>query len=133
VAESNREIMERAYEHFEAGGGLTPGLAGPGFVWDMTNFAGWPEQPRYEGAGGAERFLADWAAAFDDWRIELESLYEQGEMVVAVLRQHGRAKSTGLTVEMTFAQLWTMRDGQYLRMEMYSDTAEALAAAGVRP
>jgi ketosteroid isomerase-like protein len=131
VAASNIEIIERAYESFKAGGGGTPGLRSPGFVWDMTNFAGWPEQPLYEGPDGAERFLAEWIDAWDDWRLEVESLHESGEKVVALMRQHGRSKTTGLPVDMSFAQVWTIRDGTYVRMEMYSDTARALAEAGI--
>jgi len=131
VGESNVEIMERAYERFKATGALKLALADPGFVWDMTNFAGWPEQLLYEGSDGGERFLAEWTAAWDDWQLELDSIHEAGEKVVAVLRQRGRSKSTGLEVDMAFAQVWTMRGGRYARMEMYSDPERALADAGV--
>jgi ketosteroid isomerase-like protein len=48
-----------------------------------------------------------------------------------VLRQHGISKATGLPVEMTFGQVWTVRDGRESRIEMYADPAEALAAAGL--
>jgi ketosteroid isomerase-like protein len=33
---------------------------------------------------------------------------------------------------MRFAQVWTFRDGLIARMEMYSERAEALEAAGLR-
>ena len=36
-----------------------------------------------------------------------------------------------MPVEMSFAQVWTLRDGKQARMEMYSDRDEALAAAGL--
>jgi ketosteroid isomerase-like protein len=32
---------------------------------------------------------------------------------------------------MSFAQVWTVRDGRQARMDMYSDRAEALEAAGL--
>jgi ketosteroid isomerase-like protein len=32
---------------------------------------------------------------------------------------------------MSFAMVWTMRDGKLARTEMYSDRNEALAAAGL--
>ena len=37
-----------------------------------------------------------------------------------------------MPVEMSFAQVFTFRDGKRARMEMYSDRNEALEAAGLR-
>ncbi len=128
---SNVEILRAAYERFKGLGAPDASLVGPGFVWDMTNMAGWPEQPFYEGRAGMLRFLSDWTSAWEDWGLEVESLHEAGEKVVAILRQHGRSKATGLDVSMVFAQVWTFRDGSYLRMDMYSDTERALVQAGV--
>ncbi|HEY7836158.1 MAG TPA: nuclear transport factor 2 family protein [Solirubrobacteraceae bacterium] len=133
MSESNVELMRRAYERFKAHGTPNPELAAPGFVWDMTNMVGWPEQQTYEGQDGMLRFLAQWTEPFDDWGLEVESLHESGDKVVALLRQHGRSKMTGLAVDMSFAQVWTFREGRYARMDMYSDTEKALADAGVGP
>jgi hypothetical protein len=73
------------------------------------------------------RFLADWVGAWDDWELNLEELLEAGDQVVAMLRQRGRAKSTGLPVDMHFSQVWTIRDGKQLRMQLYASPEEALA------
>ena len=44
--------------------------------------------------------------------------------------QRGRSNE-GVLVEMSFAQVWTIRDGKQARMEMYSDRREALVAVGL--
>jgi hypothetical protein len=49
------------------------------------------------------------------------------------MRQHGRSKSSGVEVEMHFAQIWTLKGGRYTRMQMYASAAEALEAAGLAP
>jgi ketosteroid isomerase-like protein len=36
-----------------------------------------------------------------------------------------------MVVEMSFGQLWTLRDGKETRMEMYADASEAMRAAGL--
>ena len=36
-----------------------------------------------------------------------------------------------MPVEMSFAQVWTFRDGKQARTEVYSERAEALEAAGL--
>jgi ketosteroid isomerase-like protein len=50
---------------------------------------------------------------------------------VAIVRQSGRSKTTGLPVDMRFAQLWTLSDGKQTRMRMYADPEAALGAAGL--
>jgi ketosteroid isomerase-like protein len=80
---------------------------------------------------GARAFLADWVEAWEDWELEIEELLDAGDKVVAIMHQHGRAKATGLPVDMDLAQVWTIRDGKEVRMEMYANPEEALEAAGL--
>jgi ketosteroid isomerase-like protein len=132
MSQANVEVIRRGYEHFRACGEMDEEITAHDFVWDMSTFRGWPEQPTYEGVEGARAFLRDWTEAWDDWKLELVELHDAGERVVAVMRQQGRAKATGLNVDMTFAQVWTVRDGMQARMEMYADPVEAFEATGLR-
>ncbi len=133
MSQENVEVVRRAFEDFAATGMFDPEVVTPDFVWDMSHFHGWPEKQRYEGAAGAATFLAEWTAAWDDWQLHLDELLDAGELVVTLLHQHGRSKTTQMPVDMSFAMVWTVRDGKEARMEMYSDPAEALAAAGLGP
>ena len=119
------------YERFAATGEFVADLATNDFVWSMSNFRGWPEQQTYEGAEEVRGFLEDWVGAWDDWELEVDELLDAGDKVVALVRQHGRSKAAGMPVEMSFAQVWTVRDGKQTRMDMYSDREEALEAAGL--
>lgn len=129
MSQENVELVREGLEQFRATGGFE--AMTPDFVWDMSNFLGWPEQPLYEGVEGARRFLEDWTAAWDDWELETETLHDAGERVVAVMRQRGRSVTTGMPVDMRFAQVWTLRGGAWTRMEMYADPDEALKAVGL--
>jgi ketosteroid isomerase-like protein len=131
MSEENVEIVREGYERFVAKGELAPDLATEDFVWDMSNFHGWPEQQVYEGAEGAGAFLRAWMEAWEDWELEVEGLRDSGDKVVALVRQRGTSKAAGMPVEMSFAQVWTLRDGKEARMDMYSDPSEALEAAGL--
>ena len=75
--------------------------------------------------------MRDWLEAWDEWEIRVEELRDAGDKVVAILRQRGRAKTTGLEVDMHLAQVFTMRDGKQVRMEMYADPTAGLEAAGL--
>lgn len=124
------EIIRSAYKRFASTGVLAN--ITPDFVWDMSNFHDWPEQQVYEGAEGARTFLTAWTGAWDDWALEIDAVHDAGDRVVVHLRQRGRSKAAGMPVEMSFAQVWTLRDGRGARMDMYSDPDEALEAVGLR-
>jgi ketosteroid isomerase-like protein len=131
MSERNVEIVRRGFEHFRRTGDFLEEVIAPGFVWDMSTFRGWPEQKTYEGIEGAREFVRTWLDAWDEWELDLEGLHDAGDRVVAILRQHGRSKSTGLEVDMTFAQVFTIEGGRQTRMQMYADPEEALEAAGL--
>jgi ketosteroid isomerase-like protein len=132
MSQKNVDIIRRALEHFQAEGDFLTDATAPDFVWDMTAFHGWPEQRVYKGLKETRRFIREWTEPFDDWQIEVEAIHDAGdEQVLVILRQHARSKSTGLPVDMTLAQVYTILDGRQTRMEMYSDPAEALQAVGL--
>jgi ketosteroid isomerase-like protein len=131
VSQENVDIVRKGYERFLVTREFVADLSTDDFVWDMSNFHGWPEQQVYEGAEGVNAFMSAWMEAWDDWELEVEALLDGGERVVALVHQRGRSKGAGMPVEMSFAQVFTFRDGKQSRMEMYSDRDEALASAGL--
>jgi ketosteroid isomerase-like protein len=133
MSRENVEIVRRGYDYFRSTGEPASHEMSPDFVWDMSTFAGWPEKQVYEGPDGAREFLTAWVSAWEDWELESIELIDAGERVVAIQRQRGKAKESGITVDMVFAQVWTARDGRLVRMEMYADPAEALEAVGHEP
>lgn len=127
MSQENVEIIRRGYERWKATGEVR---AHPDFVWDVSKL-GWPEQQIYSGAEGANQFNAEWAEAWDDWELEAENYFDAGERVVVIVNQRGRSKATGIPVDMRFAQVWTLRDGQGIRMQMYASPEEAIRAVGL--
>jgi ketosteroid isomerase-like protein len=104
----------------------------PDFIWDMSNFRGWPDQAEYRGPQGFNEFITNWLEAWDDWEQEVEDLIDTpGDEVVAVEQQRGIPKSGGPPVTMRFANVWTIRDGSAVRVRCYADVAEALDAVGL--
>ena len=78
------------------------------------------------------QFMAEWADARDDWEMEADDYIDAGERVVVILTQRGRSKATGIPVEMRFAQVWTLRDGHGVSMQLYASVEEALETVGLR-
>jgi len=127
MSQENVEVIRGGYEHFAVTGRV---LAVPDLVWDVSKL-GWPEQQIYSGPEGADQFMADWADAWDDWELEVEDYVDAGARVVVIVNQRGRSKGSGVPVDMRFAQVWTLRDGAGIRMQMYASVDEALEAAGL--
>jgi ketosteroid isomerase-like protein len=132
MSQDNVRAFRRGFEEFTETHAYRPETFHPEFVWDMSTFRGWPEQQTYAGFAGAQAFLAEWLEAFDDWAIEPEEYIEAGrDRIVVILRQRGRSKASGATIEMHFGQVWTVKDGLSIRMQMYASPAEALEAVGL--
>jgi len=56
-----------------------------------------------------------------------------GSLAAASARHPWRTLGAWTVVAvLAFAQVWTLRDGKQIRMEMYSNPEEALEAAGLR-
>ena len=53
MSRENVDVVRQGYERFAATGQIDPDIASPDFVWDMSNFHGWPEQQTYQGERGA--------------------------------------------------------------------------------
>ena len=83
---------------------------------------------------GREQVIAavrDYAAAFEDWRIEPEELLEAGNRVVAVVRDGGRLKGTDDTVFNRFTHVWTFSGNRVARWKTFTDHRQALEAVGL--
>jgi ketosteroid isomerase-like protein len=138
MSQENVEIAKRGYaavNHAYKTGDLT-GLKQhfeenltPDFV--MRTGGSWPEPGEWHGAEGLLQFTANQMDALSDMRIEAEDFVDAGDVLVVPLRLGGRAKHTGIEVELPAAHVWTVRAGKAARLETYADKAAALEAVGL--
>jgi ketosteroid isomerase-like protein len=78
-------------------------------------------------------YVQDWLGTFDDFRWEPVDLIDAGEdKVIAVTRISGRAKLSGVETDLTYAALYTIRDGKIARGREYWTKEQALEAAGLK-
>ena len=130
MSHENVEVIRDILERYAARRELVAEVTDD-FVVDMSNFHGWPEQQVYPGLDGARAFLTAWMDAWEDWDHEVEALHDAGDRVVSLVYQRLTSKRVGTPVEMSFAHVFTLRDGKLARVELYSDRDEALAVAGL--
>jgi ketosteroid isomerase-like protein len=80
---------------------------------------------REEFVRGANRWNEEW----DAFRYLVEDVSDLGEQVLMRVRLSGRAKASGIELDMTAFHLWAFRDGLPWRCETFFDREAALEAA----
>lgn len=89
-----------------------------------------PDPEAYTGRDAFIDNLAKLEASFDELRMEPLEIVDLGERIVVVVSLRGRGRGSSAPVEMTFTQLWSLRDGKAVSLQDYATKAEALEAAG---
>jgi ketosteroid isomerase-like protein len=90
------------------------------------------EPDTYLGPEGIRRYFQSFQDAMDEIRFEPERLWDAGDSVVVSLRVTAKGRQTAIAVEQRSAGVWTIRDGQIIRVRSYASLAAALQAVGLR-
>jgi ketosteroid isomerase-like protein len=131
-AEATLEAARRAYAAFLRG---EVALTAPVFDLEFT-FEPDPAAPTagtYRGGDEAQRASERWREPFDDFAWEPSSVELGPDTVLIAGEMSGRGSASGVEVAMTEYHVWTLRDGRALRLQMFFDRGDALAAAGINP
>jgi ketosteroid isomerase-like protein len=133
MSRENVEIVRAAWEAWERGDAEAIfEFYDPAIVWDQTHYGAGGPSGTYDGHDGVKRFFREWLAPFESYYAHPEEFIDAGEVVVVRLRQGGRGKQSGVEVEMPpYWQVYRLRDGLAMRIEVYSDEKEARTAAGL--
>ena len=98
-----------------------------GFEYDWTRSLG-PNAGIYRGVDGFLEFVDEQWNTFEEVRLEPRDMVVRGDHVVVTAVTHGRGRE-GIEVTARSAQLFTFEDDRLVRITLYQDTAEAMAAA----
>jgi ketosteroid isomerase-like protein len=131
LSERNVEIVRRAFAEFASSQRLSSDHA-PDFVWNLGTFPGWPDKREYVGREEFYEFFRAWTEPYEDWSLTTEKILDTGaDQVVCVLSQSARPRGSGSSVELHYAAVYTVTDGQIRRIDLYESAEQALAAVGV--
>ena len=105
--------------------------------WDpdaeLTNFESAPYVKPYRGHSGLGDWYRDATEDVAQADVAVEDLTAvDEEQVVSSLRLTGRAKGSGMPVDIQLGIVWKVRDGKVIRAQGYRTRAEALEAADLR-
>ena len=85
-----------------------------------------------QGLEAMRRYLEDWLETFEDITTVPTDLLDLGDdRVLAVLRVKGRARLSGIETELSYAVVYTVRNGKVVQGRECADRAAALRALGL--
>ena len=85
----------------------------------------------YEGHAGLLRLTREVREVWEWFWVTPERFIDADERVVVIETRLGRGRQSGVEVEDRAAVIWTVREGQVVRMETDLDPKEALKAVGL--
>ncbi len=78
-------------------------------------------------------WFGDWFRSFGaDYRFDIEEARAVGERVFVVARHYGRGRASGVALDWSVAYAYSVKAGRIVRIEMYTDRADALTAVGLQ-
>jgi ketosteroid isomerase-like protein len=122
-----REVVLELYRLWDEQG-VEAALArvSPELEWIEPELAVGRESRR--GVKDALENYESWTGSYEDYGGEVESVEDRGERVLVHFIQRGTPRGGSKPVEGSVYQLWTVRDGLAVRMQMFFDADAARAA-----
>jgi uncharacterized protein len=125
VSDADIETVRRSYEALNEGD-VEAALEAldPDAVWRDS-----PELPgggEFRGREEVSRFLTDFLAEWRDFHQRVDDAIREGDRVAVVIHLSATGRASGIEVDTSYAHLWTMRDGNGVRVDAYRDPDEAL-------
>jgi ketosteroid isomerase-like protein len=132
VSQENVNLVRGAYAAF-AEGDVPAVLAimDPEIVWNEAEHFPYADGNPYVGPTAVvEGVFARLGAEWEYWNLDIETLLDAGENVVALGRYRAKHRENGGELDCQFAHIWWVRDGMVVRFQQYADTAQASRVAG---
>ena len=127
MSQQNVEIVRRAIEATTLPADLETALAhaDPEIVWNPA------EEAPGQGHGAVRKHLRRWETDWQDLRTVPEKFLDAGDRVVVTIHFAGRGRGSGIDVDVRLYEVWTVREGKAVRMDEFTERADALEAAGL--
>jgi ketosteroid isomerase-like protein len=129
MSQENVEVVRRAFAYEVYGRGdraEAEAIFDPYVVMKPTE-----EGPSY-GLDAVRDNFEHWREAWDELEVRVEEVIDAGDHVLLTAHHRGRGQGSGVEVDTRFYDVYMLRDGKVVRVDEFSERAEALEAAGLR-
>jgi hypothetical protein len=133
MSRENVELVRASWEAWSRGD--MPALFefyDPAVEWDMTH-SYVPDMGVFQGHAGVRQFFTEWREFFAEYHAEPVEFIDADESVIVRVSQRGRGRASTVDVELpSYWQVYTVRGGRAVRVEIYRDEEDAQRAGGLR-
>src|SRR5262245_44225369 len=129
MSQENVEIVRRAWEYEIDGRGAraeAEAIYDPDVVRKPCE-----EGPSY-GIDAIRDNFEHWQGAWEELEVSAEEFIDAGDRVLVTEHHWGRGRGSGIGVDTRFYEVYTLREGRIVRMDQFTERAEALKAAGLQ-
>lgn len=95
----------------------------PSIVWNPV------EESSTQGPEAVRASTKRWKSEWDDYAVIPEELIDMGDRVVATVRFRARGRGSGIEIDDRLYDVFTLRDGKIVRMDQFTEEADALGYA----
>ena len=132
MSRENVEVVRRVWEAAERRDNQAVfALYDTAIVWESHDAGPIEGGGHYHGHEGVRQFFHDWLESFETYRAQAETFIEAGNKVVVGYRVSGRGKGSGVEIEMARWNVYGIRNGLVIRVELFKTKEEALEAVGL--
>lgn len=128
MSSENVETLKAVYASFNRGEGIALDLLTPDVEFSQPEIG----ESDYFGREGVERGVHELLDVFEHVQAEPEEFFDAEPHVVVFVRLSGRARSSGVPVELRLAHVFRFRDGRVDRWHALADREQALKAVGLQ-
>jgi ketosteroid isomerase-like protein len=135
MSQHNVEVVRAIYDAVARRDSVTPfEVYSEDIVWDLSNSrrTALGIEPLYHGHEGVRQFWRDALSVFGEIALDVEELIDAGDQVVAVTRERGVGRASGVPVGSAAVSVWTFSAGKVIQVQVFDDRQHALEAAGLR-
>ena len=100
-------------------------LVDPAIVWNPA------PQPAEQGRDATRASIERWEEEWEDYEEVPEDFVATDDRVVVTVRFRARGRQSGVGVNTRLYEVFTLREGKIVRMDEFTDRAEALEAVGL--
>jgi ketosteroid isomerase-like protein len=130
MSQDQVERLRRGYEVLNTTSAVDPDLWAPDVEFVQVAEAGAAETV-FHGPAGAAQAVRDMTEVFDDFHVEPERFIDLGDRIVVFVRLRGRARGSGVPIDVPFTHVATFRGTRVTRWCAYAHREEALRAVGL--
>jgi ketosteroid isomerase-like protein len=136
MSEENVEIVRRAFERWQRGGGRGDALPAEVYAedveWDQSGYPPFDNPTRGRGRDNLLEIYGEYLSVWRTYEPEAREFIDAGDRVLGVVHEKGEIRDSGVFVERDLFQVWTLRDGLVVKWALFETREQALKAAGLR-